>query len=118
MLAAIPVNLHAAVAAPDQYFNNERDKLQAHLAQAKEALAACEYVRTVWAFRSAFALLLEDFRSRDAVLPVAQRCELFARVCRAWQATYAQLPTSQRDVVAMCRFIEGQRRRVEFFACS
>ena len=118
MLAAIPVNYRAVVAAPEQYFNDELDRLQAYLTQAEQALAALEYVRAAWAFRSAFALLLEDFRRRDAILPVAQRCELFARVCRAWQATHVQLPTSQRDVVAMCRFIEGQRRRVEFFACS
>ena len=117
MLAAIPFHDHAAIAAPEQYFSDELDKLQTYLSQADQALAALEYVRAVWAFRSAFALLLEDFRRRDAVLPVAQRCELFARVCRAWQVTYAQLPASQRDIDAMCRFIEGQRRRAEFFAC-
>ena len=118
MLAAIPINYNAAAVAPEHYFNHELDQLQAYIAQAEQALAAFEYVRAAWAFRSAFALLLEDFRRRDAVLPVAQRCELFARVCRAWQVAYAKLPTGERDVAAMSRFIEGQRRRVEFFACS
>lgn len=118
MLAAMNMRRQAPVYAGEQYFIEELGKLQQHLQEAEQSLAALDYVRATWAFRSAFALLLDDFRRVDAVLPVAQRCELFARLCRAWQASQVQLPDEHQDVAAMRRFIERQRRRVEFYACA
>lgn len=118
MLAAIPLPQPGTALNSEHYYSEELHKINTHLTQAEHALARGNYICTAWAFRSAFALLLEDFRRHDAVLPLNQRSALFARVCRAWQIARTQLPITQPDVVAMCGFIEGQRRRIELFACS
>lgn len=117
MLAAIPIDSPRPPRALEHLFDHERDKLQGFLDEADEALFAQAYMRAAWAYRCAFGLLLEDFRRRDAVLPVAQRCALFAQVSRAWSHAALQFPQNQRDVAAMCRFIEGQRRRMALFMC-
>lgn len=118
MLAAIQrsTGMPRALASEHECAEEAR-KLQALLVDAKQALDQGVYSRALWALRSAYAMLLDDFRRREHKLPLALRMQLLSDACRVWREAQNALPEQDASLAAMCAFIERQHQRASFFAC-
>ncbi|UJF23846.1 hypothetical protein L0B52_05720 [Suttonella sp. R2A3] len=92
-------------------------KLQSFLTDAKQALDEAVFSQALWSLRCAYAMLLDDFRRHEHILPLALRMRLLSKACHMWRETQEVLPEQDKSLVAMCAFIERQHQRANFFAC-